>query len=99
MVSKYLIIFFNMFSLSSEYIFVYCCLFRLTEFFYPAISNLLLRPSSDYFKDFYLLIFTEREREGEREGEKHQCVVASHVPPNWGSGLQPKHVPDWELNP
>ena len=28
----------------------------------------------------YLLIFKERGREGEREGEKHQCVVASHAP-------------------
>ena len=33
-----------------------------------------------FFKDrFYLLIFRERGREGEREGEKHQC--ASLVPP------------------
>ena len=31
-----------------------------------------------FFKDFiYLFIFTQRGREGEREGEKHQCVVAS----------------------
>ena len=28
-----------------------------------------------------LFIFREGGREGEREGEKHQCVVASHVPP------------------
>ena len=28
------------------------------------------------FKHFYLFIFRERGREGEREGEKHQCVVA-----------------------
>ena len=28
----------------------------------------------------YLFIFTQREREGEREGEKHQCVVAFHRP-------------------
>ena len=26
-------------------------------------------------------MFRERGREGEREGEKHQCVVASCVPP------------------
>ena len=29
---------------------------------------------------FNLFIFRERGREGEREGEKHQCVVASHAP-------------------
>ena len=33
------------------------------------------------FKRFYLFIFRERRREGEREGEKHWCVVASHKPP------------------
>ena len=33
---------------------------------------------SKTIKDF---IFRERGREGEREGEKHQCVVASHMPP------------------
>ena len=30
-----------------------------------------------------MLIFRERGREGEREEEKHQCVVASHMPPTW----------------
>ena len=33
-----------------------------------------------HFKDF-IYLFLERGRVGEREGEKHQCVVASHVPP------------------
>ena len=33
-----------------------------------------------FLKRFYLL-FLERGREGEREGEKHQCVGASSVPP------------------
>ena len=35
-------------------------------------------------KIFYLFIFRERRREGEREGEKHQCVVASPVPSTGG---------------
>ena len=30
--------------------------------------------------------------EGEREGEKHPCVVASHTP-NQEPGPQPRHVP------
>ena len=34
-----------------------------------------------FFLRFYLFIFTQRRREGEREGEKHQCVVASCMPP------------------
>ena len=34
-----------------------------------------------FFKGFmFLFISTQRGREGEREGEKHQCVVASHMP-------------------
>ena len=32
-----------------------------------------------FFKDFILFIFRERGREAEREGDKHQCVVASSV--------------------
>ena len=32
-------------------------------------------------KDVHLFIFRERGKEGEKEGEKHQSVVASHVPP------------------
>ena len=36
---------------------------------------------SNFFKDF-IYLFLERGREGEREGEKHQCVVASHALPN-----------------
>ena len=38
-------------------------------------------PFSFFFKRFYLFIFRERGKQGEREGEKHQCVVASHTPP------------------
>ena len=47
-----------------------------------------------FLKRFYLFIFRERGREIEREGEKHQCVVASHMPPtgdlahNPGMGAQ-----------
>ena len=34
-----------------------------------------------FFFKIYLFIFRERGREGERDGEKHQCVVASHTAP------------------
>ena len=34
-------------------------------------------------KDF-IYFFRERGREGEREGEKHQCMVASRVTPTGG---------------
>ena len=49
------------------------------------------------FKDF-IYLFLERGREGEREGEKHQCVVASHVPPTGDLARNPGMCPDWEPN-
>ena len=49
-------------------------------------------------KKSILFIFIERGREGEREGEKHQCVVASHTPPTGHLVCNPDMRPDWELN-
>ena len=56
-------------------------------------------------KDNYLLFIKilfiyllERGREGEREGEKHQCVVASHVAPTGDPARNPGMCPDWESN-
>ena len=51
-----------------------------------------------FFKRFYLFIFRERGREGEIEGEKHQCVVASHEAPTGDPACNPGMSPDWELN-
>ena len=45
-----------------------------------------------------LFIFRERGREGEREGEKHQCVVASCMPPIGDLACNPGMCPDWESN-
>ena len=50
------------------------------------------------FKDFIYLFFREREREGAREGETYQCVVASHVPPTGDLACNPGMCPDWESN-
>ena len=50
-----------------------------------------IRSSGLFFKDF-IYLFLEKRREGEREGEKHQCVVASRTPPT-GPGRQSGHVP------
>ena len=36
--------------------------------------------------------------EGEREGEKPQCVVDSHVAPTGDLACNPGMCPDWELN-
>ena len=46
------------------------------------------------FSRFYLFIF----RESRREGEKHQCVVASRVPCPGDLACSPGRYPDWESN-
>ena len=51
-----------------------------------------------FFKRFYLFTFRERGRAGEREGEKHQCMVASPVPPTGDLARNPGMCPDWESN-
>ena len=57
-----------------------------------------------YRKGFFKISFIFREgkgrrkRGGEREGEKHQCVVASHAPHTGDLAHNPGMHPDWELN-
>ena len=51
-----------------------------------------------FFKRFYLFIFRQTGREGEREGEKHQYVVASRAPPAGDLAHNPGMCPDWESN-
>ena len=54
-------------------------------------------PSYKYlFKKRILNLFLEGKEE--REGEKHQCVVASHVPPTRDMACNPGTCPDWNLN-
>ena len=36
--------------------------------------------------------------EGEKEGEKHQCVVATHTPPTGDQACNPDMCPDYESN-
>ena len=55
---------------------------------------LLIRMSLLIFLKNYLFIFRERRR----EGEKHQCVVASHMPHNGDLACNPGMWPDWESN-
>ena len=44
------------------------------------------------------MYFRQRGREEEREGEKHQCVVASPAPPIGDLACNPGMCPDWESN-
>ena len=52
----------------------------------------------DFFLRFYLFTFRERGREGESEGEKHHCVVASHGHPTEDLAGNPGMCHGWELN-
>ena len=63
--------------------------YRVFDFFhfFPLFSS---------FKDSIYLFLEGRE--GEREGEKHQCVVASHTPPTGDLAGHPGMCPDWESN-
>ena len=46
-------------------------------FLYISVKNVFVV----FLKDFiYSFLFSERGREGEREEEKYQCMVASYVP-------------------
>ena len=52
----------------------------------------------EYFlKDFIYLFLDRGVRERKREGEKHQCVVASCAPPTGDLACNPGVCPDWEL--
>ena len=51
-----------------------------------------------FIKIFYLFIFREWGREREKEGEKHQHVAASHVPPNGDVAGNPGMFCEWQLN-
>ena len=61
----------------------------------------MIESSLSFFKRFYLFIFRERGREEEREGMKHQCLVASCLPRCPAPGdlaRNPGMWPDWESN-
>ena len=45
---------------------------------------------------YFLNLFIFRQRG--REGEKHQCVVASGAPPTGDLACNPGMCPDWESN-
>ena len=58
-----------------------------------------------FLKVLFIYLFRERGREGEREGEKHRCVVASHwsgninhAAPTGDLACNPGMCPDWESN-
>ena len=58
------------------------------KFFGFSISYTIL-----FLKKGFIYLFVERAREGEREGEKHHCVVASHIPPTGDLAHNPGMCP------
>ena len=54
--------------------------------------------SKSFLKVFIYLFFREGGREKEREREKHQCVVASHMAPTGDLAHNPGICPDGESN-
>ena len=50
-----------------------------------------------FLKDF-ISLFLKRGEVRESEGEEHQCVVASHMPPTGDLTRNPGMCPDWESN-
>ena len=51
-----------------------------------------------FFLRFYFFIFRDRGREGGK-GEKHQCVVASHMPPTGNLACNPVMCPHQTSDP
>ena len=58
-----------------------------------------MRKENYYQHKRFLFIFRQRGREGEREGDKHQCVVASHTLPTAGNRTHNPLVHRPALNP
>ena len=59
-------------------------------------TNIYICNKYKIFIIFYSFIFRESGKEGERMGEKHQCVVASHAPPTGDLAHNPGTCPYWE---
>ena len=84
--------------------FLFCFLIELfcylcPYYFHVVHSVVFILKSVIFFFQKILFIFRERGREGEIWGEKHQGMVASHVFPYSGPGLQPRHVPWLGIEP
>ena len=69
---------------------------------YPSPQTLIRSLKKNIYIYIYIIyLFLERGREGEREGEKHQCVVASCVPPTGDLARNPACAltGDWTSDP
>ena len=77
---------------------LYICFYSSSLSFQSNIVYIIMESQSvSFFLDFIYLFYTGGQ-EGEREGEKHQCVVASCANPPGELTHTPGICPDWELN-
>ena len=85
-------------------VFLLICLIKLGHYAIPFAHFYSFFQIRFFVLIFYLFTFRARGREGERQGEKQQCVRATSIhclshAPYWGPGLQPRHVPWPGINP
>ena len=75
---------------------------KQTCIFFPSVRHRILCSrhiiSLHLFCFYRLYLFLERGEGREKEGEKHQCVFASRVPPTGDLACNPGMCPDWESN-
>ena len=66
--------------------------------YHNSVSNSSGREGYLFFLNDPIYLFLERGGwRGEREGEKHQCVVASRTPSNGDLAHNTGMCPDWDL--
>ena len=83
----------------NEGFFLFFFLFQILHMYYSCSQKEMLL-KIQFFSFFQRFIyFLERGREGEREGEKHQCVVASQVPPIGDLACNPGMCPRLGIEP
>ena len=73
-------------------------LYSLNEFLLLGALSLFAPHSFFSILLDFIYLFLERGREREREGEKHQRVLASHMPPTGDQTHNPGMCPDQESN-
>ena len=57
-----------------------------------------LKAQKGFFKILFIFFFRKKGKEGERVGEKYQCMVASSAPPTGDLAHNPGMCPEWESN-
>ena len=67
-------------------------------FLSPEPPPINISSGKELLKKYFIYLFLERGKGRGKEGEKHQCVVASHMPPTGDLAYNPDMCPDWESN-